>query len=176
MKNKALLQRGLTLIDVLIVLAVLSVALGLSAGSMKRMLLKHRLEGKASEVMADLQFARSEVVARNRSLRIGFAQDADGSCYVIHAGGTCSCSGNGAASCDATATLIKVSGLPTNEGVALSTNAASITLDPRLGTFSPTATLRLTADSGLEIRHVVNLLGRVRSCSPGRAVSGYPTC
>lgn len=176
MKNKAFLKQGLTLIDVLIVLAVLSVALGLSAGSMKSMLLKHRLEGKASEVMADLQYARSEVVARNRSLHIGFSQDAAGSCYVIHAGGSCSCSGNGTASCDAAAVLVKVSGLPIDEGIVLTTNAPSLTLDPRLGTFSPTATLRLSAAGGLEVRHIVNLLGRVRSCSPGRALSAYPAC
>jgi hypothetical protein len=49
-----------------------------------------------------------------------------------------------------------------------------------IGAYDPirreTQTLRLASASGLAIQHVVNLLGRVRSCSPQGAVAGYRAC
>jgi len=176
MKSKAFRQQGLTLIELLMVLAVLSITLGLSGPDFKAMLQKRRLEAASSDVVADLQYARSEAVARNRTVRIDFEQNSAGSCYVIHAGGTCHCAADGTASCSTDAALVKSFGLSTSSGLALNSNAASITLDPVLGTFSPTATLNLTSTGGMGIRHVVNLLGRVRSCSPGRTVTGYTVC
>jgi type IV fimbrial biogenesis protein FimT len=176
MKSKTPRRQGLTLIELLMVLAVLSITLGQSAPSFKAMLQKRRLEAASSDVVADLQYARSEAVARNRTVRIVFEQHDTGSCYVIHAGGTCHCAADGTASCSPNAGLIKSFGLSASSGLTLTSNAAFITLDPVLGTFSPTATLNLTSTGGIGIRHVVNLLGRVRSCSPGRTVTGYAAC
>ncbi len=175
MKSKAFRQQGLTLIELLMVLAVLSITLGLSGPDFKAMLQERRLEGAATEVMADLQYVRSETVARNRTIRIDFSQDATGTCYVIHAGGLCTCTAQGTAHCDADATLIKTYGLPADSGLHLAANTSSIVVEPIHGTFTPTATLRFAAGD-MEIHHIVNLLGRVRSCSPRGAVRGYPPC
>jgi type IV fimbrial biogenesis protein FimT len=48
--------------------------------------------------------------------------------------------------------------------------------DPLHGTSSPTATLRVLGMNGRAVHHVINLMGRVRSCSPSTTVPGYPAC
>jgi type IV fimbrial biogenesis protein FimT len=66
--------------------------------------------------------------------------------------------------------------LPASEGIAVTANVGSVLFDPLHGTSSPTATFTLIAASGRSIEHVVNLLGRVRSCSPQGSVPGYAVC
>ncbi len=48
--------------------------------------------------------------------------------------------------------------------------------DPVRGTTTPTATVRVVAADGRAIHQIVNIMGRVRACSPGGAVSGYRAC
>jgi type IV fimbrial biogenesis protein FimT len=55
-------------------------------------------------------------------------------------------------------------------------NVNSILFDPRVGTASPGGTVRLTDSAGREIRHIVNLRGRVRTCSVQGALGGHPPC
>jgi type IV fimbrial biogenesis protein FimT len=52
----------------------------------------------------------------------------------------------------------------------------SLTFDPVKGTVTPTATLRVEARDGRAIHQIVNLLGRVRSCTPGGRVSDERSC
>jgi type IV fimbrial biogenesis protein FimT len=47
--------------------------------------------------------------------------------------------------------------------------------DPVRGTTSPAGTVRVVSDAG-SIHHVVNIMGRARSCSPDGAVKGYKAC
>ena len=58
----------------------------------------------------------------------------------------------------------------------ITTFTGSVLFDPLHGTASPTATVRVTGLSGRAIHHVVNVMGRVRSCSPLGAVPGYRVC
>jgi type IV fimbrial biogenesis protein FimT len=60
--------------------------------------------------------------------------------------------------------------------VAVHANVASVLFDPLHGTSTPTGTLRLVGSGGREVQHVVNVMGRVRSCSPLGAVPGYRPC
>ena len=43
-------------------------------------------------------------------------------------------------------------------------------------TSTPTATMQLTARNGMTVRQVMNIMVRVRSCSPAPALSGYRAC
>jgi type IV fimbrial biogenesis protein FimT len=52
----------------------------------------------------------------------------------------------------------------------------TVTFDPLKGTVTPTATLRVEARNGRAIHQVVNLLGRVRSCSPLGRRTGELAC
>jgi type IV fimbrial biogenesis protein FimT len=52
----------------------------------------------------------------------------------------------------------------------------SVTFDPVRGTVTPTATLRVEARDGRAIHQVVNVLGRIRSCSPQGLAAGERAC
>ena len=86
--------RGLTLVELLAGLAVSAVALGAVLPDFGRLVQRQRLEGAAAQLETELQFARSEAIARGQSVRFSFAADAAGSCYVIHTGAKalCTCS------------------------------------------------------------------------------------
>jgi type IV fimbrial biogenesis protein FimT len=177
--------RGLSLIECCAVLAVLSVLLGLAVPSFADHLAKRRLEGRAVELSNDLQFLRSEAVSRNEAMRITFGSDAGGACYVLHAADAegCACTSDGRASCEpgegpqgVTPTPLRSVGLPAADGVALASNVKSIMIDPRLGTSTPGGTIRLSDRAGREIRQVVNIMARVRSCTPAGRLPGYKRC
>jgi type IV fimbrial biogenesis protein FimT len=60
--------------------------------------------------------------------------------------------------------------------VRLKSNSRSVLFDPTRGTSTPTATVQLTARNGTAIHQVMNVMGRVRSCSPTPAIAGYRRC
>ena len=64
----------------------------------------------------------------------------------------------------------------TGDSVSLKTNVRSVLFDPVRGTSTPTATIQLKAASGMALHQVVNIMGRVRTCSPDPVVSGYKRC
>lgn len=169
-------QRGLTLIEVAIALAIVATGALTAVPGWQDLVARKRLEGAAARLATDLQGVRTEAVARNVPLRVSFHTDPGGSCYVIHTGvrALCSCSA-AAASCSAEAVLVSAVHLPAAHGVAVSASATSILFDPVHGTSTPAATARLTAAQGA-IHHVVNVMGRVRTCSPAGRIPGYRTC
>jgi type IV fimbrial biogenesis protein FimT len=171
-------QLGVTLIEACTVIAITSVVVGATVPGMQGLIETRRLNGAATVLATDIQFARTEAVARNRPLRLSFHPSAEGTCYVIHTGNAaqCACSGSGAALCTGGAEEIKTVHLRAADKVALQANVGSVLFDPLHGTSTPTGTLRLVASAGQEVRHVINVMGRVRSCTPLGAVAGYATC
>jgi type IV fimbrial biogenesis protein FimT len=172
------LHHGFTLVELAAVLAVAAVLAGLAVPGIADLIATRRLEGVAAQLATDIQFVRSDAVARNTPVRLSVLQGAEGGCYVVHTGpaAQCRCSASGPALCGGTAREIKTVPLPAREGVVLQSNAASLLFDPLHGTVSPTATLRLVGAQGRAIHHIVNLMGRVRSCSPQGNVAGQPAC
>ncbi len=167
-------QLGLTLVEAAVVVAIVATAATVAVPSLQRLVEQRRLDGAASQLAAALQLARNESIARNRVVR--FAHDEANACYLLHTGpiGSCRCTPQGGGECGAGAALIRSVGGAT--GVAVQSNAASLAFDPLHGTVTPAATWRLTARDGRAIHHVVNVMGRVRSCSPDAAVPGYRAC
>lgn len=171
-------QRGVTLIEACIVMAISSVVIGTTVPGMQGLLDGRRLGGTAAQLATDIQYVRSEAVARNRAVRLSFHTAADASCYVVHTGtaAQCACGSTGPAVCDAGADEIKTVHLPAAERVGLQTNVGSVLFDPLHGTSTPTGTLRVIGTQGREVHHVINIMGRVRSCTPSGAVPGYRAC
>jgi type IV fimbrial biogenesis protein FimT len=60
--------------------------------------------------------------------------------------------------------------------VAIQSNSRSVLFDPQRGTTTPTVTVKLTSRNGQAIHQIVNVVGRVRSCSPAPGLSGYRAC
>ena len=171
-------QRGLTLIEVCATLAIVGILAGTALPSFDTMLKTRRIEGQAAEMAIDLRYVRSEAVARNEGVRVSFHDTGAGTCTLIHTGSAAAwtCDSRGVAACDAGATLLKTLFQPAASGVSIQANVASMRFDPNNGTVTPAATVRVTGADGRAIHHVVNILGRVRSCSPDGAMPGVKPC
>lgn len=171
-------QHGVTLVEAAVVVAVAAVLAATALPSFRQARETRRLEAVAAQLETDLQLARALAVARNEGVRMGFAADAAGSCYVVHTGGAgdCGCSGTGTARCSAGAEALRVVALGADRGVRIDANTHSMQFDPAKGTVTPTATLRVTAASGSAIHQVVNVMGRIRSCTPTAGLAGYRRC
>jgi type IV fimbrial biogenesis protein FimT len=171
-------QRGLSLIEVAIVLAVTAVLAGTAAPSLAEFIGTRRLDAAATQLATDIQFVRTDAVARNQPVRLSFFNAAEGSCYVIHTGAAaqCNCAAAGPAVCSGGAVQLKTVQLPTRDRVSVQANAGSVLFDPLHGTASPTATVRVLGANSRAVHHVVNVMGRVRSCSPLNTMPGYAAC
>ena len=179
---------GLTLVELAITLAIVAVLAAMAAPGFAQLIARQRLVGAAVQLASDVQFVRNESVLRNAALRLSFYASPSGSCYLVHSGARSACScgdSTGAAGTAALATCagdaepIKTVSIAAASGLSVQANVASIRFDPLHGTGTPTGTLRVVSARAGSIHHVVNLLGRVRSCSPadsGPVVPGYPAC
>lgn len=171
-------QCGLTLVELLVAIMLAVVAVATTAPDFTELLRRRRAEGLAAEVAADLQFVRSEAVARNRSIRVTFEQAGDLTCYVIHVGsiGSCTCLAGAHAHCSSGASEIKTQFFPGGHEPGVRANVGSIVYDPVFGTVSPTTTIRIGWSDRPAVHHVINIMGRVRTCAPPGGLRGYPSC
>ncbi len=167
--------RGFTLVEACTTLAVLALLAGAAMPSLQRLLHTRRLDAAAVQLATDLQFARGQALARNQPVRLRFSSGpGPRSCYVIQPAGAapCACPAPGE-SCPGS---LKTVSLGEGDAVAVHAPADSLLFDPRHGTSTPTGTLRLSGPDGRSVHQVVNVMGRVRSCSPQARVPGYPAC
>jgi type IV fimbrial biogenesis protein FimT len=74
-------QSGFTMVELMTVVVIAGILLALAAPSFRDMLERRRLEGQANELVADLQYAKSEAVARNRNVVI--IPGGSGACYTV---------------------------------------------------------------------------------------------
>ncbi|WP_298830887.1 GspH/FimT family pseudopilin [uncultured Piscinibacter sp.] len=169
-------QRGLTLVEAAVVIGIVAAAATAAAPGLQRLIDLRRLDAAATQLVADLQLARNESIARNRVVRLSW--HAATNCYVVHTGNAdqCQCAADGQGRCSPGSTLIRSVGWTAAGRVGLQSNAPVIAFDPLHGTATPTATWRVVGSDGRAIHHVVNVMGRVRSCSPLAAVPGYRAC
>ena len=171
-------QRGVTLIEASVAMAVTAVLASTAAPGMQDLIDTRRLDGAATQLATDIQFVRSAAVTRNQPVRLSFRPSAAGSCYVIHTGAAdaCDCAAAGPAVCSADAREIKTVTIASSDHVTLAANVGSVLFDPLHGTSSPTGTLRVIGTRDRAVHHVINIRGRVRSCSPNAAMPGYRAC
>ena len=171
-------QRGVTLVECVVTLAIIVITLGAAIPTFTQARERRHLEGAAAQLATDLRHARSLAVSHRASVRFSVQQVADGSCYVVHTGpaGDCQCTGAGSSSCRGNAQALRTVGFERAGPVHLASNSASMLFDADRGTVTPTGTLSLQLQGGATIRQIVNIMGRVRSCSPGAAAVGYVAC
>jgi type IV fimbrial biogenesis protein FimT len=172
------LQVGLSMVEAMMVFAVLAIVVTTAVPSMVSFIDGRRLEAAATGLVADIHFVRTEAVARNRPIRLSIHASGAESCWVVHTGlaAQCRCTASRSAICVGDAAEIKTVQFGSDDRISVQANVASILFDPLHGTSTPTGTLRLIDPRGRAVHHVVNVMGRVRSCSPGGAVPGWRAC
>jgi type IV fimbrial biogenesis protein FimT len=172
-------QRGITLVETSVVASLLAVLTGIVAPSFKSSIERRHLEGAAAQLRTDIHLARMLAVARNAPMRISFdTTPAGASCYVVHSGtaNQCSCAADGSALCQPGAFAERAVRFDAGGAVDVRANSRSLLFDPMKGTVTPTATVQLHSRSGAAIHEIVNVMGRVRACSPAPALAGYKAC
>ena len=169
-------QLGASLVEAMIVLAIIGLLLGSVLPGWADARDRRSLEAASAQLATDLRLTRSLAVAQGSPVRrsVPAAQ----ACYVVHTGPAraCSCDATGAATCRDDAQALRVATLPGSGRIALSSSSASMLFDADRGTVTPTGTLRLRLADGRAVHHVVNIMGRIRSCSPAGRVAGHPPC
>ena len=172
-------QRGLSLVEMLCSLAVTLILLGGALPMLNELRTGQALAATASLLETDLHYARSLAIGGGRPVRLSLQMLANGhTCYAVHTGpaNACRCEGNGQSQCEGDAKLLRLEDQSGSHGVRIGTVSRSILFDALKGTITPTATLQVSAPDGRSINQVINIMGRVRSCSPGGMVGGLRPC
>ena len=68
-------SKGFTLIELMIVIAILGILAGIAAPNFQTYMTRMRLNGAARQIMTDLMEARSKAVSRNNRFRVFFLDD-----------------------------------------------------------------------------------------------------
>lgn len=172
-------RRGLSTIEVMCTLAVTAVLVGGALPLFDQLRWLHGLRSAAALLETDLHHARALALASGRPVRFSVqAMPTGGSCYVVHTGAAqaCRCEGQGRARCDAGADLLRLEEQPPGGPVRLAPTNKSIVFDGGKGTVTPTATLQVIDREGRAIHQVINIMGRVRSCTPTGVLGGLRPC
>lgn len=165
---------GLTLIELLVVVALLGIIASLAAPSFTDYIGRKRVEGFASELASDLQYARSEAVSRNTAVRVVFTS---ATAYTIQVEtplpSALTCTASGTVATIKTQTLTNGVTLTGSGGGALPTCFA---FEPVRGSAPANGIVEATLGSA-RLRLGVGSSGRVQTCLPsGSVLSGYGAC
>lgn len=77
-------QHAFTITELLVVLVVAGVLLTLAAPALRNFIKLQRLKSANALLVTDMQFARSEAVARNQYMRVAFANSSSLTCYTLY--------------------------------------------------------------------------------------------
>lgn len=170
---------GHSLIQALVCLAILATlsvqALVMATGWIQA----QRSDAMAKKLRNAFVFARSEALSSRVEHRISFFNSTSGSCLVVYsstASTRCTCNSNGQAVCAAGAVARLVEVLPHSTGIQLSSNSASVGIEPRSGLVTPTVSVDLRPTIAPPTRHIVNISGRLRTCSPDGKAARFVHC
>lgn len=180
---------GITIIELIIVVAIIGVLIAVVAPSMRGMMARQQVQGINAELLTDLQLARSEVTRRSgggTSVGVTFGGDAQMTCYTIHtigAGAGCDCTRTPGQACIPPGVLdeIKTVQVKRASGVSLAASSAggtALSFAPPQGLVAPADLfVDVRGDVSGRLRTTINASGRPTVCSPDSSIRGVPiTC
>lgn len=153
-------HHGFTLIELLVVMAIAAILATLAAPSFTDQFARRRIEGVATELNTDLQFARTQAVSAGGIWHLVTTSTTQ---YVVRNA--------------ASTVTLKTVDLPA--GITM-TNGVTVPFDPlrgalTTGTADQQISLSSTRTAG-QMQLNVNAMGRVNICTPSGSLKGYTSC
>lgn len=197
MKSKR--STGLTLVELMIVVAVVAVLLTLAAPSLYDFILVQRLKAINAQLVTDMQFARSTAASGNLDVQVVFAPVVSGStmsCYTLYTDTSsnprhkCDCTKPAGERCPQSTTQeIRTVQVPTSSGVRLgipSQQAKGLAFLASTGAIriwpvdfvapSPEFMVEASIDAQRRLQTWIGLSGRPSVCAPSSVVTGHAPC
>lgn len=191
-------SRGLTLVELLVVMVVAAILLIIAVPSAQDFILMQRLRGINAQLVTDLQYARSEAPLRNQNVSLYFQSNASRSCYVIYTStqtpalqaNRCECLNSAESVCGNGAKALRTVRLPASDGVRLRLPAGQgfgFAYDHIAGGIvaigrdiygNPLGSFRVESyiDDTRVLRNDIGQAGRVTVCAPSSTTVGAPPC
>lgn len=177
-------QKGFTLLELMITIAVLAVVAAMGVPSMSRAMEKRNTIAAAEAIYSEIQLARSESIARSQTV---FMNVVEGAGWAIGFGDDPACDPtDNAPACalpdvDDNNPITHLLTFADRDDVSIVTTANQITFTSQRGQ-ATSATISVTSqgDVGYAVTINIGMLGQVSLCSPNvdpqRYVSSYRPC
>jgi type IV fimbrial biogenesis protein FimT len=174
-------QFGITLIEVMVTLILMSIFLASVAPTFAEALDKHRLKSATATLYYTLHMAKSEAIKRNERVRVTFKSINSGTnwCYGLKIDASCDCTVSGSCEIDGIEKKVSSNSFPgVKIGLHISSPGNRLTFENvrwmMAGTFGH---IRFTSDQNKQTRVIVSQTSRIRLCSPTgeQNIAGYST-
>lgn len=175
-------QKGVTLIELMVTVIVISILAALAIPAYQTMVEKRHLRGAAETLFGELQFAKMESIKTSTSIRIDFTvTDAANWCYGVSTG-DCDCTTANSCVINGVEKVIRSSDY---SNISVDATAASPPWGAGGAAFNP---LRSTVTAGgttfysdhFAVRVTTSGIGRIKICNdagmPKADFGGYPSC
>jgi len=182
-------QKGFTLIEIMIVVAVLAIIATIAVPGMGNLLQSNKLRGATGQFFADIQFARSESIKQNSNISISVTSNGSTTwCYGLSNNSGCDCTITSPAAAGACAItqsgtkVLKVGQSSEFTGILLTsptgTSQTVATFDPVRGIATASGSIILQSANNSETHVDISALGKISNCSPAGAqnITGFPEC
>ncbi|CAD5372082.1 GspH domain-containing protein [Rubrivivax sp. A210] len=186
---------GLTMIELMVVVAIVALLAMVAAPSFKRFIDVQRLRSINAQLITDIQFVRAEAASRNLKVTMMFDAPSGGqTCYALLTGDhtVCDCNRAPGTACSvASVREIRTVQVPLDSSISLGfpsgQTARHMRFDPATGrletavsdTFiEPTGPFRIVVGHPTVGSFItsVEVTGRPTTCSPSGQISGVPAC
>ncbi|MDB5886956.1 MAG: fimbrial protein pilin [Polaromonas sp.] len=147
-------SKGVTLIELMVIITIIGILIAVAIPSFTESIARKRLEGVANELVADLQYAKTQAASVNANVTL---------LTSVH-GYTVS---------SATTTYKTVSLASTST----LTDAMSVTFEPHRALPASMINITVTqSQTSASLRVNTEVTGRIQMCSPGSTLGGYVAC
>lgn len=164
------LQRGVTIMEVMVVMAILAIAAGLTIPLFVNHTERNRLKQSAEDFYNDVMRARAEALKSNADVTISI-QTGAGWCYGLTTNASCNCDIPGDCALGQTRSTKYSGSVATLTAVGIT---SAISFESDRGIATPPGTVTFTSDSGEAITVEVNAMGAAQVCSSD--IGGYEPC
>ncbi|MFN3958036.1 MAG: GspH/FimT family pseudopilin [Tepidimonas ignava] len=169
--------RGLTLVEVIVVAAVLATLIGVALPAIGTSVERSRLRGAADVLSAELRQAQSEALKRQRTIVVSVSADDTQWCLGWREQTACDCARQPTDCLLDGVARVRTHADHPNVVLAPAITGGAFVFSPRRGT-ATAGNLTLALADGSQIRIVVHGLGRIRQCIPdgAPALAALPGC